>query len=132
MEKLRKPFWLSKEVLDKIEADMKIDKSRNRSEFLENAVNYYSAYLHTSNSTDIVSEIFVKIFEAQLRQTENRIARMQFKQAVELSKLSHIVSHIAEIDQSTFDKLNAKCVNDVKKNNGQLNFEDAYKYQKNK
>ncbi len=128
--KVRKPFWLSAESLDKIEVNMQLDGSRNRSEFLEKAIDYYSIFLNTENNKDIVSEIFVNVVDSKLNQTENRLSKLLFKLAVEQAKLSNVLAYVSEIDDETLEKLHKKCIDDVKRTNGKITFEDTFKYQK--
>ncbi len=128
--KIRKAFWLSEDAYQKIELNSQLDDSRSRSEFLENAINYYSIYLNTENNQDIVAEIFVKIFEAKLKGTENRISNLLFKNAVEQAKISNILAFISEIDDETLEKLHKKCVDEVKRTNGKLTLEKVIKYQR--
>ncbi len=128
--KVRKPFWLSEDAYKKIELNSQLDDSRNRSEFLENAINYYSIYLNTENNQDIVAEIFVKIFETKLKGTENRLANLLFKFAVEQAKVSNILGFVSDIDDETLEKLHKKCVDEVKRTNGKLTLEKVIKYQR--
>ncbi len=50
--------------------------------------------------------------------SENRIRRIQFKEAVELAKLSHILAAQSEIDDETLRRLHVRCVEEVKRTNG--------------
>ena len=61
---------------------------------------------------------------------ENRISSLLFKNAVELAMMMHITAANFRIDQDTLSRLRGKCVNDVKRLNGRIDFEDAVKYQK--
>lgn len=128
--KVRKPFWLSEDCLEKIEINMQIDESRNRSEFIEKAIDYYSIFLNTENNKDIVSQIFVTVFESKLSLTEERLSKLLFKLAVEQAKLSNVLAFVSEIDDETLQKLHKKCVEEVKSTNGKISFEDTFKYQK--
>ena len=67
-----------------------------------------------------------------MQDTENRLARMDFKIAVELSMLAHMIAYHSEsrIDESVFRKLHAKCVEEGRRLNGAVELNDAYKYQK--
>ena len=44
--------------------------------------------------------------------------------------MMHITAANFRIDQDTLSRLRGKCVNDVKRLNGRIDFEDAVKYQK--
>lgn len=130
MEKIRKSVWLTQEALDSAEKGMELDNSRYLNEYIENAMQYYIAYLNTDNSKNIVAEIFTTVFESKLSQTENRISKLMFKLAVEQAKLSNVLAYVSDIDDETLEKLHIKCVEQVKKTNGKITFEDAVDYQK--
>ena len=58
------------------------------------------------------------------------LARMDFKLAVELSKLAHVIAYSHDVDEEALHRLHVKCVEEVKRINGAIEFEDAYRYQK--
>lgn len=66
-----------------------------------------------------------------IKGTEQRLARLLFKFAVELGKLSHMTASINDVDDETLRKLHAMCVNEVRKINGIIDYEDAVDYQHN-
>ena len=61
---------------------------------------------------------------------DKTIARLLFKVAVELGKLSHMTAAINDVDDETLKSLHAMCVNEVRKINGIIDYEDAVEYQK--
>ncbi len=61
---------------------------------------------------------------------ENRLARMDFKIAVERSKLSQVIAYTHDVDEESLGCLHAKCVEEVKRINGAVDFENAYRYQR--
>ena len=69
------------------------------------------------------------VMHATVKDSENRMARAMFKLAVETSKLSHVIAYSHGVDENTLQKLQGKCVDEVKRINGALNFEDAYVFQ---
>ncbi len=130
MDKVRKQIWLTTSALAKCESGMKLDNSKYLNEFVENAISYYSLHLGVENNKDIVAEVFSKIFDSKLTQTETRMSKMLFKLAVEQAKLSNVLAYVSEIDDETLNKLHKKCVDEVKKTNGKIDFEEIFRYQK--
>lgn len=61
--------------------------------------------------------------------SENRMARAMYKLAVETSKLSHVIAYSHGVDEEALKKLQAKCTDEVKRINGAVTFEDAYRFQ---
>jgi hypothetical protein len=53
-----------------------------------------------------------------------------FKLAVEMSMMMNILASTADVDENTLRRLRGKCVSDVKKSIGTVNFEDVAKFQK--
>lgn len=69
------------------------------------------------------------VMHATVKDSENRMARVMYKLAVETSKLSHVIAYSHGVDEQALGKLQAKCAEEVKRINGAVRFEDAYQYQ---
>ena len=65
-----------------------------------------------------------------VKNSENRLARLLFKIAVEMAKLESMLAAINDMDEATMRRLHIRCVNEVKKINGILTMEDAVRYQR--
>ena len=65
-----------------------------------------------------------------VKTSENRIARLLFKIAVEMAKLEQMLASINDMDEETMRRLHIRCVNEVKKINGIIKMEDAVRYQR--
>ena len=55
--------------------------------------------------------------------------RNLFKIAVELGKLSHMMAAVNDVDDETLKDLHAMCVNEVRRINGTIDFDDAVRFQ---
>ena len=84
----------------------------------------------TNQAEDYQLQSVSSMVSGTIRDTENRLARMDFKLAVEIAKLAHIIASVYEIDGETLQRLQQKCVEEVKRINGAIWFEDVYRYQK--
>ena len=71
-----------------------------------------------------------EFIEKAVRDTENRICRLLFKQAVELDMIMNVLAAGMEIDGEQLNSLRGRCVQNVKKTNGSVTLEDAVQYQK--
>jgi len=134
MEKVRAGVYVEKEVLEQADAMLEAANVRSRNEFVSEALKFYIGYLHASKAENYLVQTLSSVLTSTIQDTENRLARMDFKIAVELSMLAHMIAYHStnEIDEATFQKLHAKCVEDVKHLNGAVNLDDAYRYQKRK
>ena len=63
--------------------------------------------------------------------SEDRIASLLFKLAVEMSMMMHILAANLDVDNQTLDRLRGKCVQDVKRSIGSVDFKRVTNYQKN-
>lgn len=115
------------ELADSYIADSTI---QNRTELIEDALRFYLGFLTTQKAEDYLLQSLSSVMTGTMRDSENRIARMDFKIAVELSKLSQVIAYTHDVDEEALQKLHLKCLDEVKRINGAVDFESAYKYQK--
>ena len=108
----------------------KNDNCKSQSEFIEKAIKFYIGYLDEEKSVNYISPMITETVKATIKGTEQRLARLLFKVAVELGKLSHMTAAINDVDDETLKSLHAMCVNEVRKINGIIDYEDAVEYQK--
>ena len=121
--------YLSTDALKRCDSSMLLLGLKSRSTYIEQAVNFYSGYLQAQTHSDYLSAAVTQAVEGVIENTENRLARMMFKEAVELAKLTSMLADINEMDDSAIERLHYKCVQEVKKINGMISFEDAVKRQ---
>ena len=103
---------------------------QNRTELIEDALRFYLGYLTSKKAEDYLLQSLSSVMTGTVQDSENRIARMDFKLAVELSKLAHVIAYTHEVDEEALHKLHLKCLEEVKRINGAIDFESAYKFQK--
>ena len=103
---------------------------QNRTDLIEDALRFYLGFLTSRKAEDYLLQSLSSVMTSTVRDSENRIARMDFKLAVELSKLAHVIAYTHEVDGEALRKLHLKCLEEVKRINGAVDFESAYKYQK--
>lgn len=132
MEETKSKFalWAYPSTMKKVEKLYQDDNCKSKSEFIEKAILFYSGYVSAEDCRDFFPEVIVSTMQGTLDTFENRMASLLFKNAVELSMMMHITAANFRIDQDTLSRLRGKCVNDVKRLNGRIDFEDAVKYQK--
>lgn len=129
-EKVRTGFYIEKEVLDRCDELLPLANVKSRNEFVTEALKFYSGYLTSQKVENYLLQTLSSVLTSTVRDTENRLARIDFKVAVELSKLAHVIAYSHDIDEAALHKLQIKCLDEVKRINGTVNFESAYKYQK--
>ena len=130
MTKEKKAVYFQPETMRKIEQEYREDNCFSKTEFIEKAVRFYIGYLRQQEEVNYLSPLITETVKAQIKGTEQRLARLIFKVAVELGKLSHMTAAINDVDDETLEKLHAMCVNEVRRINGIIDFQDAVGYQR--
>ena len=105
---------------------------KNRTELIEDALRFYLGFLTAQKAGDYLLQSLSSVMTGTVQDSENRLARMDFKIAVELSKLSQVIAYSHDIDEDALKRLHLKCLEEVRRINGAIDFESAYKYQKRK
>ena len=84
-------LWVYPDTLEKIEEIYRSDDCESKSEFIEKAIRFYIGYLDEEKSVNYISPMITETVKAQINGTEQRLARLLFKVAVELGKLTHLL-----------------------------------------
>ena len=77
-----------------------------------------------------ISPMITETVKATIAGTEQRLSRLMFKVAVELGKISNMLAAMNDVDEETLRQLQGMCVNEVRKINGIISYEDAVRFQK--
>ena len=126
----RIPLWLYPSTIESMDALLEKDNCKSRSEFIEKAIRFYSGYISAEDSMKFLPTAITSAMSGIVSTSENRIARVMFKLAVEMSMMMNILASTADVDENTLRRLRGKCVADVKKSIGVVTFEDVAKFQK--
>ena len=128
--KIRTALWLYPETMEKMDNILYSDNCKNRSEFIEKALNFYIGYLVSEQSIDYLSKILIGAVKGTLRETENRQSANLFRLSVEMSMMMNLIAAGLEVEDEQLLKLRGRCVREVKKSKGKIAMEDAVEYQR--
>jgi len=131
-EKIRFQMRISPDTDSKIKKAMEVDNCQSQNEFVEKALRFYCGYVSASNSLEVLPPLLASAIRGSIQDTENRIARLLFKMAVELDMTMNVVAGGFKVSDDKLQQLRARCVQEVKKTGGTISFEDAVKYQRGK
>ena len=129
MAKQKMAVYFQPETIKKLEQEYREDNCASKTEFIEKAVTFYIGYLRQQEEVNYLSPMITETVKAQIKGTEQRLARLIFKVAVELGKLSHMTAALNDVDDETLKSVHAMCVTEVRKINGIIDYEDAVAYQ---
>lgn len=129
-EKQKFSLWLHPETFQMIESNYQNDNCKTKSEFIEKAIQFYTGYLNADEYSGYYPNVIVSTIKGSLDSLENRMARLLYKNTVELAMMMHVTAANFRVDEGTLSRLRSKCAADVKKTNGHITFDEAVKYQK--
>ena len=124
--------YLEEELVEWCDSLLSKADVRSRNEFIKEAIRFYCGYLTSRRAENYLLQALSSVITGNVQDSENRLARMDFKMAVELAKLSQVIAYSHDIDEDALKKLHVKCVEEVRRINGAIDFENAYRYQKRK
>ena len=126
-EKFRIHTRISPGTERKMELAMPNANCQSRNEFVERAICFYSDYIMSQEVTNFLAPMLVSTLRATIKGSEDRISRLLFKQTVELCMMMNVIAAGLEINESQLDDLRWRCVQNVKKTNGSITFQDTLK-----
>lgn len=128
--KKRFPLWMYPKTQQRVQELYEKDNCKSQSEFIEKAIRFYCGYISAEDSMRFLPIAITSVMSGIIGTSENRMARLIFKLAVEMSMMMNILAANADVDENTLRRLRGKCVNDVKKSVGSVTFEDVARFQK--
>lgn len=131
-EKAKYTLYIDPAVLKRVDDLYKQDGCKSKSEFIEKAVSFYCGYLTAENYRDYLPKVILSTVQGTLDSFENRIATLLFKMAVELSVLNRVTAATVDVEELNLTRLRGRCVDDVKRINGCISFDQAVKDEGNK
>lgn len=123
-------LYTEKKLLEEIALSLEQANCKTRNEFINQAIRFYLAHLNTQNSSDLLTPALESVIGAKIKDTENRLARVLFKQGVELAMMMHIIAATNNVDVAGLGELRKLCVEEVSRLGGRYSFDDAVKFQK--
>lgn len=129
-KKTRIPLWVYPDTLEEVDKLFKQDNCKSRSEFIEKAVQFYCGYLNTEQGNTYLPVAVSSAIEGRIGGAENRISRLLFKLAVETSIMMNIMAGKLDVEDADLMKLRGKCIEEVKRSNGSITFDEVLRYQR--
>ena len=91
---------------------------------------FYMGYLGTEDNTAYISQAILTAIQGTLDDNNNRLCRIIFKWAVELNMMCHTIAAHFRTDPIHTRELRGFAVDEVKRTNGQVSFENAVRSQR--
>ena len=129
-EKTRIHTRITSETERKIAAAMPLSNCQTQNEFVEKALQFYCDYVASQDCFSVLPPMLVAAIRATVQNSESHICRLLFKLAVEQAVMSNILAAVCEVDQQELERLRNQCIQQIRKTNGMISFDEALKWQK--
>ena len=123
-------LWIRPSLLEEVDSLYQKDNCASRSEFMEKALQFYIGYLTCNHAQDYLAQVIPSTVKGIMDETANRMGRLLFKMAVEQAVMSNILAAVCEVDQQELERLRNQCIQQIRKTNGMISFDEALKWQK--
>ncbi len=128
-DKQKFPLWAKPETLESVKKLYRSNNCKSQSEFIEKAIRFYIGYLTADEPKSYLPNMFLSTMKSIVRESDNRLGRLLFKMSVELSMLLNVAAALWNVDRSELARLRGNCIEEVKRINGTISFDDAMDWQ---
>ena len=128
--KKKTTIWLYPGTIRRMDGWLEDDNCASRSEFVEKALHFYMGYLATDDVSTYLSKAMVTTLRGIIADNANRFRSLIFKLCVEVAMATHVTAAHFKADPVDLRALRSFVVDQVKKTNGQVSFDDALKFQR--
>ena len=123
-------LWIRPSLLEEVDSLYQKDNCASHSEFMEKALQFYIGYLTCNHAQDYLADVIPSTVKGIVDESSNRMGRLLFKMAVEQAVTSNILAAVCEVDQQELERLRNQCIQQIRKTNGMISFEQALRWQK--
>lgn len=127
--RVRFALYTDEATLEQVKRNYKQDGCGCMSEYVTKAISYYTELHSLADCSHVVPDIIASTLKDITRESDNRQGRLLFKLAVELAILQNVVAANYGISKTDLERLRGICVNEVKKINGSITFDEAIRWQ---
>lgn len=123
-------IWLRPSVIRRMDGWLEEANCKSRSEFIEKSLHFYMGYLGAEDASEYLPNALTATLRGIVADSANRTNCLLFKCAVEQGIMAHTIA--AHFQDTLEDRraLRGYVVDEVKRTNGQIRFEDAQDVQR--
>ena len=96
----------------------------SRNDFIRDAVDFYLEYLSKSSSAKFLTPTLESVIASKIRDSEDRIARLLFKLAVDQNLLARIVADTYDCNSEFVSDERINAIREVKETNGTIRVDE--------
>lgn len=118
-------IWLKPSLIERIESLRQADNCESKSEFIEKALEFYMGYLSSKENRYYLPNVLTSTIKSIVGESTNRQNTILFKMAVEMNMMMNILASEFNLEESMLAELRGYSVEQVKRSNGLLTFDDV-------
>lgn len=119
--------WIKPSIMERVEALKEADNCSSNSEFVEKALQFYIGYLSCKENRFFLTNTITSTMKSIVNESANQQRTLLFKMAVEIAIMENIIALNNNLDEVAMQRLRGYCIDEVKKSNGMLSYEDVLK-----
>jgi len=120
---------INDELLEDMDCQLSKKEYKNRSKFIEKALQFYLGYLQTGNSKEYLNQSVVAGVRQGINDIEKQTMPNIFRLSVELSMLMNVLASAIDVTPGQLKTLRSDCVRAIRATKRRCSFENAVKYQ---
>ena len=119
-------FWLYPETDEKIDAHLRTSHCRSRSEFINDAVDFYCCELDESQHRNVIATETARIIRDNIQNLENHMAYILYKIAGEQANMGLLLAdQLLNLPVEAIREYRNDAYDLIRKRSGFISFEDA-------
>ncbi|MDO4552084.1 MAG: hypothetical protein Q4C22_00955 [Bacillota bacterium] len=126
-KKKKYAFWLNQDTKSMVEDSFQKDNCQSQSEFVENAIRFYTGYLSAKDATEYLAPVLAQVLRGTLDVFSAHVNRNLFRLAVEEAKTWNIIAGLIHVAPDQLKHIHNKAIGEVKRLKGTLTYEQLYK-----
>ena len=100
---------------------------KSRNDFIRDAVDFYISWQSRESVERVLTPALESVISAKIRDTEERLARILFKLAVDQNLLARFLARYDGFDDDAVDEMRSLSLNQVKRTNGTIDADHVLK-----
>ena len=129
-DKNRHTIWLDDDIWKMVGLHYKANNCTTQNEFIEQAIQFYCGYLDSEQEAVFLPVTLSTVLEGSLGALGDRLGKLLFKMSVEMSMMMHLMAHDTDATLDELEQLRGRCVQDVMRTHGMINFKEIFRFQK--
>lgn len=129
-DKNRHTIWLNDDIWKMVGLHYKANNCTTQNEFIEQAIQFYCGYLDSEQEAVFLPITLSTVLEGSLGALGDRLGKLLFKMSVEMSMMMHLMAHDTDATLDELEQLRGRCVQDVMRTHGMINFKEIFRFQK--